>query len=317
MIPEIEKNVQMTMLYHHIFRKSILPALVLLLAIGSPTKIQAQTDSIPYIPMVKDSTCWKYFPDAGCGPQAYWFEFISGDTLVNGELYSKLYSIHQSALDGTVYGPWLKGLLREDTSSQQVFWLTNIHDDQSDSVDVLLFDFGLKVGDTAYFYNINLLQESVRVVDISRNAQGRREFFFDEGLFGGIVSYIEEVGGTNGSLTGPVGFWTCEEDALYLSDYCYQCDCSELLLSSTKNLRTEEFNIFPNPTYDQLTIDIQGYPEPIHIVLYDLLGNEVIRKVAIGGNHTLDIGHLPPGIFVVTLQMKNGQLAGIRRVAKL
>ncbi len=97
-----------------------------------------------YRPMVVEGYQWNeivsFFPDGYMHYQTTIFK-LTGDTTVSGKTYKKLMSTETQEEQKWV----LEGLLREEVSNQQVYYL-------HDGKEFLLYDFGMKVGDKTKLY---------------------------------------------------------------------------------------------------------------------------------------------------------------------
>lgn len=70
-----------------------------------------------------------------------------------------------------------------------------------------------------------------------------------------------------------------------------------------------EFRVYPNPFLDVITIDIQNCDQPLHsVVVYDLYGKELVRKVLAGNQ--IHLGILPVGMYVVLGLSEQGAQLG-------
>ncbi len=69
---------------------------------------------------------------------------------------------------------------------------------------------------------------------------------------------------------------------------------------STKeyNLDNNSLIVFPNPFYDNLTIQFENETQDLEIEIYDLLGNIVSKKI-VSNKSGLDLGYLNPGFYIL------------------
>jgi len=67
---------------------------------------------------------------------------------------------------------------------------------------------------------------------------------------------------------------------------------------------------YPNPTSDVLnyTVKTDGF-DALEIVIYDLLGKEVIRTIANGHEGAINVLNLPNGLYLITYTMQAGSKA--------
>lgn len=103
--------------------------------------LKAQT----YQPMAVDSTLWlnylRHAVNTISFDTAYFF--VAGDTTANGKDWKKFTYWSDEMI------PELKGLIRDDTTNQEV-WIKMIPPFTLDTTEILLYDFGLNVGDTVW-----------------------------------------------------------------------------------------------------------------------------------------------------------------------
>ena len=66
---------------------------------------------------------------------------------------------------------------------------------------------------------------------------------------------------------------------------------------------SKPFTLYPNPTTGKLTIEgISGY---LQIYLHDFAGKEVFASSLTSSRNTIDLSHLPSGMYVITLQRED------------
>jgi polyhydroxybutyrate depolymerase len=80
-----------------------------------------------------------------------------------------------------------------------------------------------------------------------------------------------------------------------------------LTVSANDILSDHSFSIYPNPANDQLTIETDEQDE-YQAQIIDLQGSIVQKNISIGVQKTLDIAHLPTGIYVLRLSSEKGQI---------
>ncbi len=66
--------------------------------------------------------------------------------------------------------------------------------------------------------------------------------------------------------------------------------------------------IFPNPASKQITIDLEGQYDNIHLSIINELGMEVKQQVLSNGQRTLNIEDLPTGFYMVELKTEKEQM---------
>jgi hypothetical protein len=69
------------------------------------------------------------------------------------------------------------------------------------------------------------------------------------------------------------------------------------------------WRVYPNPTSGNATVEMEEIPRDALLVLYDVLGREVLRQRVTNHHTTLQLQHLPDGCY--NLEIRNG----VRRLA--
>lgn len=202
---------------------------------------------------------------------------IDGDTLINGNVYFKLYStFHHTTViypphpnppqyinSSSSAGPTF---FRYDTLLKQAYHLKNV-----DSTELLIYDFSLQVGDTLPMQGTTIYAAVIESIDtiIVMGVPAKR-FTLDIGL-GEIDErnyIIEGMGGSNGLLhfqpefpwlSG--GFFMTHFNCFHLDDSIYSpenLDCPFIdLVSGISYVEDPHIvKISPNPTTDIFTIQI-------------------------------------------------------------
>ncbi|MCF8257710.1 MAG: T9SS type A sorting domain-containing protein [Flavobacteriales bacterium] len=98
--------------------------------------------------------------------------------------------------------------------------------------------------------------------------------------------------------------------------YYYIDDVSVIALDSIPNGVREygelRFSVFPNPATDMVRIEAQQHLGSVR--LSDMLGREVYGRAAQGRSHTLDLRHLPTGIYLLQVTDLQGHTSPQRVV---
>ena len=97
--------------------------------------------------------------------------------------------------------------------------------------------------------------------------------------------------------------------AKYIGDHSTDI-CSEPI-SATPEPMQEGFSLWPNPATDMLQIQAPAFIESIWV--YDAMGREVLRPNGSGERMSISVGHLPAGLYYVSLRA-GGKLWGGRFV---
>lgn len=187
--------------------------------------------------------------------------------------------------------------------------------------DLLLYNFGLQVGDTFLLYyggqpctfNEWFVADTVSTVTLL-NGQTVRYIHLNNGWR--ELSWIYHVGDVNYGLFEfhwVEGFdqFVCASDisgTLWLSDQAYvaaMCDS----LSSTPEIKNEksDLSIFPNPASSSLTIRWKQEIKFDQLLIRTLTG-EIVKSIEIKGDHAeIDVSQLAEGLYFYTLIEKDGR----------
>ena len=98
----------------------------------------------------------------------------------------------------------------------------------------------------------------------------------------GIPTLVGGLGNINMDFFSPQVIW----------DFLENKSCPNSV--STKNEELYSINIYPNPTNDQITIDIKGYSGPVNVEVYDLQG----RLLETTNSTTVSLKKYSKGIYV-------------------
>lgn len=95
-------------------------------------------------------------------------------------------------------------------------------------------------------------------------------------------------------------------------DVCCDGTCPDIS-TGIRELSKEDISIFPNPFANEISIRIKSSPENSEFILFNTLGQEILRKRLAEGKNTIETEGLPPGLYIYSLlsqnkQVKNGKL---------
>ena len=252
---------------------------ILLFLFLAPTLTKGQ-----YLPIVEEGKFWIYLShiDEDHPSPTYGFAItLEGDTIINALSYKKAYQImlkgyhncqfppcFQFDLPYQPLGKQLVAFIREDTVSKKVYNLPAFPYGFCDTIDHLIFDFALGVGDAINdclyefigafpYYPLGPLGivDSIRVVPrFGKN----RNTIFTTGIarYGGLGFYwqiliLEGVGLEN--------YGIFHEPLIYLVDFCEGgTEACDLILSNNTIENESEVNVFPNPTQGLFTVAISA-----------------------------------------------------------
>lgn len=293
--------------------------LFLLLAVAYflPLGLKAQTNVYKPFPLL-DGATWKVkWQGVGCvvggNQQTYSHHVryqytVQGDTIINTDNYKKLYM-------GPVIGfPYLNcfpqlpfingdgyvGALRQDTVAKKVFFYP-----ENDTLEYLLYDFGMQVGDTLKGYmNMTVGYAGPYVVSgidsVLIGSENHRTIIID-GLY-----FIEGLGSSFGFLESPRYFEAGSQLLCFslngdnLVGLPNDCDMDLTAIQYTK---TATFSIYPNPATTEFTVVVNNPTQSLVVQLYNSLGQQVGSYSAAGNQVSIARNNLPGGLYVVQLQL--------------
>jgi hypothetical protein len=256
---------------------------------------------------------------------------IQGDTLINGVVYGKLYTIYQSST--TIYLPWPQppvtttsqgqagpSFIRFDSVQNKVFFLPNV-----DSTEFVIYDFNLQVGD------LTPMQPSIfqagmvdSIENVSLFGSTLKKFYTTgpEAVY--EQNYIlEGIGGSNGLtyfqpmyLVVSGGIFTTQLVCFQNGDNTYAPltgECPLLELVSTKDKADESLTVLvsPNPTQGDFSVSVAEELLGANFMVTDCLGRRVQSSFL---GEQVSFASLPtPGIYFWQIE-KQGRLVGSGKI---
>lgn len=298
--------------------------LVFLLVCFSFFNLNSQT----YYPMGIDSSSFYISCIATdiTPPYTYWVEQISylGDTNVNGRTYTKCYNNYNQldtsfAIDSIDFWYTYEFAIRD--SAKQVFYLP-----KNDSVERLLFDFSLSIGDTMNHYKdiysttsgISVLTSIDSFLVRYPISHYRKKYKYSGQLASWHHGVIE---GLDMSFLGypmnPTRTVSCDLTCVQIKNefvykICDTCDCFQILdkhrrldiyeISSINTLKT-----YPNPFQNNLLVEFSKGSGDIRII--DITGRTVFYK-SYNNEESININtsKIPSGIYIVSIT-QNGKIS--------
>jgi hypothetical protein len=90
----------------------------------------------------------------------------------------------------------------------------------------------------------------------------------------------------------------------------------EEIVSQVSTQADSEYRFYPNPVNDMLKIELQNdYSQMAVIQLFDNTGRLIINKKVQGSSHTLEMGDLSPGIYLIKVSNNNKETV-IKHITK-
>ena len=289
--------------------------LALLLMAGGVT-MQAQE----WMSLLKDNSEWNIlWQSTGVPTPELVTEslMISGDTLVDGELYKK---VLRKLSSETQY--WhgsleydLYGIIKEEESGK-VFYKP-----KEQEIEYLLYDFGMNVNDTAVMYwcqNPNC-EVHVRIDSIATQhiAGSERKVFYvsSKDTFSDWIwlnTWVEGIGAMEGLLYSchvvSAGGITLHELLCYHEDgeLVWQNPIyNTCLIDNNDGIQDNtvgfSVQVYPNPTRERVTID---GAEAAEVQVYNILG-QLVKTVR--GTNEIDLSGLVEGVYLVRIRDKEGR----------
>jgi len=259
---------------------------------------------------------------------------LGTDTTINALTYYKLYYNYAESdwCDGEYcnnngYFSYIKqyeGAIRQDTNLREVFIVP-----ASSTVESLLYDFNLNVGDTLPASYINQLNSYFvsKIDSILLKGTYHKQFWIcglnDTIGCGdtGIVAIIEGIGSTFGLLS------TLEEgdgmgDGTFCTLNCVSINsnpvypdtstvCVPIITAIRNYNNTASFSIYPNPSADNITIES---PQQSTIEIYNIQGQLIETLAANNNTLNIDVSAFPNGIYI--LEMKTEKEIEVKKFVK-
>jgi hypothetical protein len=265
---------------------------------------------ITYQPYPDTYATWFYQHMNSFGEvDSYTRVILSGDTIVNGQSYNKIY--RGSSQTGSMNPPPVmtyRGGMRQNTATQQTFFI-----DESGTEYDISIDHSLHVGDTApvtpyMFLAFNFVKwyapeeyaagdmiTKMVVTQIDTPSTYYLEFYNTDNQPEGLAAY------TSGMCNTVIYF----EDALQLT--CWSVDgvmppgMEMNPLSVNCSLGTDEisltaFSVFPNPASETVVVSSGDFSGTADLHITDALGRIVSRQYYTIGDE-LPTGDLPEGAY--------------------
>jgi hypothetical protein len=268
--------------------------------------------------MAASTLLWgQYFPEQDAtwegatytlaGPEAY-RELLCGQTVINGRAYSQLYSVEGE-------GDTLRYLAAVRTNGPRVFYV-----EEGSTEERLLYDFSLETGDSINLQYVGLPGDvTLKVSSVAFVTQG--------GTTRKVINFVPVMGIQDvwvegvGSLFGPLRRGFIAVDA-YSELFCQRLsgglsyrttaadDCSfvyECMPTARRQppLSTDEAAVFPTVSGGAFQLRYAG-TESLEARLFDAMGRCVWQEGGFSkGVHRLWLGHLPKGMYYLTLSTSN------------
>jgi len=278
-----------------------------------------------YYPLPNNNALWRvsYYDGAFCNgsyPSAELQYESAGDTTINSLTYHKYI---KSGVNLQVCYPYpLSAIyyIRDDTTAKKIYLFYN-------GVDSLLYDFTLQPGDTisgflvssAYYLCQFSLYNTLRIKSIDSVMVGSK-YHRRWNIADSCVqqrSYIEGIGSNAGLVES---YFTFERGS-YLDCFsingqnlfpdtnasCYPLSTGELASTVQGKL-----SFYPNPLTSSSTLQLNTQLKDAEVVIYDVVGKEILSKKLTGSKMEIEKGSLESGVYFVRVRSEERQSAGGR-----
>ncbi|MDR0364408.1 MAG: T9SS type A sorting domain-containing protein [Bacteroidales bacterium] len=261
------------------------------------------------------NTFWRHAWESFYSMDREYYQYtITGDTIINGITYHKLWYTSESYIveNGyTTYESKYGGVFREDTANKKIYGM------RANTSEYMLYDFNLNVGDTIYTSSDDEQVFFVSAIDSLLLGDGKyhKKFIIDVENCPyppddeHISFMIEGIGGAEGLF--PISYDCRRHDIRYLQcvateNYSiYGGHCPSIDVSISEFEKNNNVNIYPNPAQTSLTIDFtETYTQISRIDIFNMQGQCVKSIPAVQFKQHIDVGELANGIYLVRLQTK-------------
>ncbi len=239
---------------------------------------------------------------------------ISGDTMINGRLYHKLVTpfVQHQYIPPHLVGPQVltgyQGALREDTIDRKVYFVA-----RNDSLESVLYNFNLNVGDT--ILSRNFCAVTVSSIDSILIGSDYRKRWVSFGSVHGQVEFIEGIGSSKGLLSS----WDCEGDGYSKNLDCFQqdgvtlwpasstSDCNLINAIEEPLVPKKLYELSPNPF--RINTKMVTYAKFDLLEIFNSIGIRVRTQKVDSSEIILEKGDLPTGIYFFTFVTSNNYMA--------
>lgn len=236
--------------------------------------------------------------------------YLGGDSTVNNVVFKKLYERKRIVQWWASATPPAPGACSSVINSDDLIGLIRQDNKKLFFNDDLLYDFDLNVGDFLPI-TYNQVATDLEVTSIGTlmiNGQSRNQFFINNdpdffliegiGFNGGLLEFI-------GQSLECAGFLDCFQIASQ-TEYSSPNGTCEFNLDLNEN-DVFSFEIFPNPSIDQLTLTFRNIVKSGFVTIYQLDGKKVIEE-RITGTNKLNLNHsLNPGTYLIEVEINDSK----------
>lgn len=237
---------------------------------------------------------------------------MEGDTIINNLSYNKVYCSHYTLtyppppkINMTKLG-YCFGI-RQDIAKKKVYRTYTVN---NTTIDTLLYDYDLKIGDVVpvtFTTSLTISPQTVEGIDsISFKGKKYRRFKLKTvGLHGAAL--IEGVGNANGLIEPHTGcFEACTSIEVFCDSEFHDCK-KELALKIHEQNDPDYLQVFPNPFTEELTVLFKEASNSRELVIINVLGQEIQHLKPEEKQVSISRDHLKSGIYFLKVSDKTGQ----------
>ena len=260
-------------------------------------------------PFPTENTSWEtvtQFMDPGNPSYSYEFDRTDGDTLINGQLYTK---INRLSLPSC--------FIRETNG---FVYCKYSNDSPFDTTEFLLYNFNLQLGDTMQMamagYELMFTTGHVEYVDsLLIGSQYHKQI----GITGWHhIDFVEGIGSLQGLFYPEIPWvdWMADLNCFSANDTIYslsgqgtteQGNCLQLL--NVQETQIDELQVFPNPTHDYIEIKGQKIAKA---ELYSINGQILLETTL----QKINISPFKTGIYLLKLYFPDRTVENFKIVKK-
>lgn len=182
----------------------------------------------------------------------------------------------------------------------------------------ILYNFNVQAGDTWQSYvrgTYTVSVDSITIVNI--NGFSLKRIYVRYTGINHPFNITERLGSSEfmfnsySQLTSDGGHFQdnlCYKDSTFgnIQFTTKPCDFVDYVGLNEETFNNVEIKAYPNPTNGKLNIDFSG-AEKLKLVIKNTLGQEVFLEKILDSKKELDISHLTPGVYFLTVQKANRQ----------
>jgi hypothetical protein len=287
--------------------------------------MQVSGQTYSYSPLNDSTLVW--YTDNDIYPMGFhnhWqdsYFFTGVDTVIESSTYQIVYDPTGSAREHYI---------RMDTNER--YYLSSYPGDGNFpfAKDILLYDFGARVGDTLYIspgdtlYHNDTLYYYVRSIDtILVNNSLRKRFTVTNNLYlmPGSSQTCQWIEGVGNATWGLLSFFT--HDIGFGFSFCGLAKNGAMIYpsyvttlcntpSGVNELYNDAISVYPNPASDYLIVRSEGVSPTVSYRLYDMTGQPLISDT-LSGNQ-IPLRNISSGVYVLLISEQTGKVSKLKIV---